>query len=44
MFVSVKWTHRKILDQIAQVQGESGYPYIMYANNVNDIQSVKGQY
>ena len=32
---------RKILDQIAQVQGESGYPYIMYANNVNDTNPLK---
>jgi ribonucleoside-diphosphate reductase alpha chain len=32
---------RKILDQIAQVQGESGYPYIMYANNVNDSNPLK---
>lgn len=27
---------RKLLEMIAQVQGESGYPYIMYADNVND--------
>lgn len=26
---------RKLLDMIAQLQGESGYPYIMYADNVN---------
>lgn len=28
---------RKILEMIAQVQGESGYPYIMYADNVNNV-------
>lgn len=27
---------RKLLEMIAQVQGESGYPYIMYADNVNN--------
>lgn len=27
---------RKLFDMIAQLQGESGYPYIMYADNVND--------
>lgn len=26
---------RKLFDMIAQLQGESGYPYIMYADNVN---------
>lgn len=26
---------RKLLDQIATLQGESGYPYIMFADNVN---------
>ncbi|AMC94323.1 ribonucleoside-diphosphate reductase subunit alpha [Erysipelothrix larvae] len=26
---------RRLLDMIAQLQGESGYPYIMYADNVN---------
>ena len=26
---------RKLLDQIASLQGESGYPYIMFADNVN---------
>lgn len=26
---------RKLLEMIAQVQGESGYPYIMYSGNVN---------
>lgn len=26
---------RKILDMIAQLQGESGYPYIMFSDNVN---------
>lgn len=26
---------RKLLDMIAQLQGESGYPYIMFADNVN---------
>lgn len=26
---------RKLLETIAQVQGESGYPYIMYSGNVN---------
>lgn len=32
---------RKLLDQIAQVQGESGYPYIMYADNVNRVNPLK---
>ena len=27
---------RKLLDQIATLQGESGYPYIMFADNVNN--------
>lgn len=27
---------RKLLEMIAQVQGESGYPYIMFADNVNN--------
>lgn len=27
---------RKLFDMIASLQGESGYPYIMYADNVND--------
>lgn len=27
---------RKLLEMIAQVQGESGYPYIMYSDNVNN--------
>ncbi len=36
-----KMNPRKLLDQIAQVQGESGYPYIMYANNVNDQNPLK---
>lgn len=27
---------RKLLDMIAALQGESGYPYIMFADNVND--------
>lgn len=27
---------RKLLDMIAQLQGESGYPYIMFADNVNN--------
>lgn len=27
---------RKLFDMIAQLQGESGYPYIMYADNVNN--------
>lgn len=27
---------RKLLEIIAQVQGESGYPYIMFADNVNN--------
>ena len=26
---------RRLLDMIAQIQGESGYPYIMFADNVN---------
>lgn len=28
---------RRLLDMIAQLQGESGYPYIMYADNVNSV-------
>lgn len=28
---------RKLLEMIAQVQGESGYPYIMFADNVNSV-------
>lgn len=28
---------RKLFDMIAQLQGESGYPYIMYADNVNSV-------
>jgi ribonucleoside-diphosphate reductase alpha chain len=28
---------RKLLDMIASLQGESGYPYIMYVDNVNDV-------
>lgn len=32
---------RKLLDLIAQVQGESGYPYIMYADNVNKKNPLK---
>lgn len=27
---------RKLLEMIAQVQGEAGYPYIMFADNVNN--------
>lgn len=30
-----KMNPRKLLDMIAQVQGESGYPYIMFSDNVN---------
>lgn len=30
-----KISPRKLLDQIASLQGESGYPYIMFADNVN---------
>lgn len=30
-----KMNPRKLFDMIAQLQGESGYPYIMYADNVN---------
>ena len=28
---------RKLLDAIASLQGESGYPYIMFADNVNKV-------
>lgn len=30
-----KLSPRKLLDMIASLQGESGYPYIMFADNVN---------
>lgn len=30
---------RKILNNIAQVLGESGYPYIMFADNVNKVRT-----
>lgn len=30
-----KISPRKLLDQIASLQGESGYPYIMFSDNVN---------
>lgn len=32
---------RKLFDMIAQLQGESGYPYIMYADNVNAVNPLK---
>ncbi len=32
---------RKLLDLIATVQGESGYPYIMFADNVNKVNPLK---
>lgn len=31
-----KVSPRKLLEQIAQLQGESGYPYIMFVDNVNE--------
>lgn len=32
---------RKLLDMIASLQGESGYPYIMYSDNVNGENPLK---
>jgi ribonucleoside-diphosphate reductase alpha chain len=32
---------RRLLDMIAQLQGESGYPYIMYSDNVNQVNPLK---
>ncbi|MDA0871500.1 MAG: class 1b ribonucleoside-diphosphate reductase subunit alpha [Firmicutes bacterium] len=34
---------RKLLDQIATLQGESGYPYIMFADNVNNQNPLAGK-
>ncbi len=31
---------RKLLDAIASLQGESGYPYIMFADNVNKVNAM----
>ena len=31
---------RKLLELIAQLQGESGYPYIMFSDNVNRVNTV----
>lgn len=36
-----KISARKLFDQIAQLQGESGYPYIMYSDNVNAVNTLK---
>ena len=36
-----KMNPRKLLDLIAQVQGESGYPYLMFADNVNNQNPLK---
>ena len=32
---------RRLFDMIAQLQGESGYPYIMYSDNVNDANPLR---
>jgi ribonucleoside-diphosphate reductase alpha chain len=32
---------RKLLDMIASLQGESGYPYIMFVDNVNKVNPLK---
>jgi ribonucleoside-diphosphate reductase alpha chain len=32
---------RKLLDMIASLQGESGYPYIMFVDNVNQVNPLK---
>jgi ribonucleoside-diphosphate reductase alpha chain len=32
---------RKLLDMIASLQGESGYPYIMFVDNVNHVNPLK---
>jgi len=32
---------RRLLDNIASLQGESGYPYIMFSDNVNDANPLK---
>ncbi len=32
---------RKLLDMIATLQGESGYPYIMFSDNVNAVNPLK---
>lgn len=34
---------RKLLELIAQVQGESGYPYLMFSGNVNRVHTNKGK-
>ena len=36
-----KISPRKLLDQIASLQGESGYPYIMFSDNVNNANPLK---
>ena len=37
-----KLNPRRLMDMIAQIQGESGYPYIMFADNVNKVNPVAG--
>jgi ribonucleoside-diphosphate reductase alpha chain len=32
-----KVSPRRLLDMIASLQGESGYPYIMFVDNVNKV-------
>jgi len=38
-----KTSARKLLQKIAEIQTESGYPYIMFEDNVNDAHNIEGK-